>query len=90
MNTINRVVRLRKMKQGQFFLVNTKTYIIDTIDKEHKKILLIPYDKSDKDVSVSIDFDECVYDSVTDGGSVQKAWQLAGVRATNVIDIKLE
>ena len=85
MNTINRVVRLRKMKEGQFLCVNAKTYIIDTIDEEHKKIYLIPYDKSDRDTSISIDFDECVYDSISDGSTVQKAWQLAGVRSINLI-----
>ena len=63
---------------------------IDTIDEEHKKIHLIQYDKNDKDTSISIDFDECVYDSVTDGSSIQKAWKLAGVHAINVIDIKFE
>ena len=83
-NTINRVVRIRKMKEGQFFCVNARTYIIDTIDEEHKKINLTPYDKNDKDTSISIDFDECVYDSVTDGSSIQKAWKLAGVCAMNI------
>lgn len=87
MNAINKVIRLGKMKEGQFFCINTEgqtIYIIDKIDEEHKKIHLIPYDKNDKDASVSIDFDECVYDEVTDGSSIQKAWVLAGVHAMNI------
>jgi len=83
------MLQLGKMKEDQFFYVNAKTYIIDTIDEEHKKIHLISYDKSDNDTSISIDFDECVYDSISDGSIAQKAWQLAGVRAINLIDIKL-
>ena len=76
MNTINKVVRLRKMKQMQFFCINGKTYIIDAIDEEHKRIHLIQFEQSNGDNSISLDFDECVYDSISDGSSIEKAWPL--------------
>ena len=93
MNTVSKMIQLSKMKEGQFFCVNTegkKIYLIDTIDDEHKKVHLIPFEQRDGDNSISLDFDECVYDSISDGSTIQKAWQLAGVRSINVIDTKLE
>ena len=81
-HTIGKMIQMERMKEKQFICRGeNQIYVIDKIDKENKKMYLVSATDDGFQSAICLGFDEIVYDEISDGNSVQKAWILAGVQA---------